>query len=128
MWEEEKAELTSQLLTLVVGQGAGMKPVTVAPSVTKEDLEQTDGTAEVRVRVVVGGGGMWLNILEDDTTANVIVVREIDGQAMKVGTAAAARDLPATDWSLMVTVFVADLVDVFVGSAVEYRPGGVTIG
>lgn len=114
--------------TEAVGHGAGLKPVTVAPSVTKEDLEQTDCMAEVTVGVVVGGGGMWLNVLEDDTTANVTVVREAYGQAMKVGTAPATRDLPATDLSLMVTVFVAGLVDVFVGSSVGYGPAGVTIG
>ena len=94
---------------------------------TKDDLEQTDGAAAVPVGVVVGGGGMWLKVLEG-ATANVTVVREVDGQARKVGTAAAAtRDFPATDLILMVTVFVAGLVDVLVGSAVGYGPVGVTI-
>ena len=114
--------------TEVVGHGAGLKPVTVAPSVTKEDLEQTDGTAEITVGVVVGGGGMWLNALEDNKTANETVVRDVDGQAMKVGTGAATRDLTAIDLSLMVTVFVAGLVDVVIGFAVGYGPAGVTFG
>ena len=112
----------------MVGHGAGLKPVTVAPSVTKEEREQTDAAAEVPVGVMVGGGGMWLNVLED-ATASVTVVREVDGQAMNVGTAAATRDLPAIDLSLTVTVFVAGLVDVFlVCSAVGYGLAGVTIG
>lgn len=111
----------------MVGHGAGLKPVIVAPSVTKEEREQTDAAVTVPVRVMVNGGGMWLNVLED-ATASVTVVSEVYGQAMNVGTAAATRDSPTTDLSLMVTVFVAGLVDVFVGSAVGYEPAGVIIG
>lgn len=105
--------------TEVVGHGAGLKPVIVAPSVMKEEREQTDAAVAVPVGVMGNGGGMWLKVLED-ATASVTVVREIYGQAMNVGTAAATRDLPATDLSLMVTVFVAGAVDVFVGSAIGY--------
>ena len=96
-----------------------MNPVIVAPSVTKEEREQTDAAVAVPVGVMVNGGGMRLNVLED-ATASVTVVMEIYGQAMNVGTAAARRDLPATDLSLVVTVFVAGFVDVFVSSAVGY--------
>lgn len=113
----------------MVGHDTGSKPVTVAPSVTKEEPEQTDGAAAEPVGVVVSGGGMSLNVLGDDATANVTVVREVDGQPMKVVTAAAAtRGLLAADLSLMETAFEAGLIDVLVGSAVGYGPACVTIG
>lgn len=101
----------------MVGAGAGIKPVTVAPSVTHALREQEDGGV---VPVVLG-----LPLGDDVSTLALPVLAHVFAQAIYVGTAVAALSGVPRDFCLIVTVTVLVGGPVLVETILGYGPAGV---